>query len=208
MSAIENLAPASAPSPAPRRSYLADDPAELAGLVRRAGRRDARAWEELVTRFDPRIRAAARGFRLSAADIDDVAQTTWLAALTHIHRIDKPEAIAVWLLVTARRAALRTLQRGTREVLADEPIGPPDPAPDSPAVALLAAERREAVRSAVRRLPERQRPVVAALLAPSGTTYAAVSQRLEIPLGSVGPARGRAIASLRRDPALAAVVSA
>jgi RNA polymerase sigma factor (sigma-70 family) len=185
-----------------------DDPALLAGLVRRAGERDSRAWDELVERFTPRLRAAARGFRLSAADVDDVVQTTWLAAFMHINRIEKPEAIAGWLLVTARRAALRTLQRSTREFVTDEPVGPDDPTPDAPAAALLSAERRDAVRSAVRRLPDTQRPVVEALLAPAGTSYAALSQQLGMPLGSVGPKRGRAIARLRRDPYLAAVVSA
>jgi len=185
-----------------------DDAAELAGLVRRAGERDDRAWEELVARFNPRLRAAARGFRLSPADIDDVVQTTWLAAFTHIDSIENPEAIAGWLLVTARRAALRTLQRGTREVVTDEPLGPDDPAPDSPAAALLEAERRDAVRSAVRRLPAGQRPFVEALLAPAGTSYASLSQRLGMPVGSVGPKRGRVIARLRRDARLAAVVAA
>ena len=112
-----------------------DDTAALARLVRRAADGDSRAWDELVVRFNPRLRAAARGFRLGAADVEDVVQTTWLAAFTHIHRIEKPEAIAGWLLVTARRAALRTLQRGMREVVTDELPAPRDPAPDSPAAA-------------------------------------------------------------------------
>jgi len=194
--------------PAGLARVQSDDPEALARLVRRAAERDPSAWDELVTRFNPRLRAAARGFRLSAADVDDVVQATWLAALMYIDRIERPEAIAAWLLVTARRAALRTLQRGAREVVSDEHLVPREPAPDSPAAALLEAERREAVRSAVRRLPAGQRPVVAALLAPAGITYAAVSRGLGMPLGSVGPARGRAIARLRRDPVLAAVVSA
>jgi RNA polymerase sigma factor (sigma-70 family) len=185
-----------------------DDAAALARLVRRAAQGESRAWDELIVRFNPRLRAAARGFRLSAADVEDVVQTTWLAAFTHIDRIEKPEAIAGWLLVTARRAALRTLQRTAREVVTDEPPAPREPEPDSPATALIEAERRDAVRSAVRRLPDRQRPLVDALLTPAGTSYVAVSQRLGMPLGSIGPTRGRVIARLRRDPELAAVMSA
>lgn len=112
--------------------FQADDPEALARLVRRAAKRDPSAWDELVTRFNPRLRAAARGFRLSAADVDDVVQATWLAALMYIDRIERPEAIATWLLVTARRAALRTLQRGAREVVSNEHLVPREPAPDSP----------------------------------------------------------------------------
>jgi RNA polymerase sigma factor (sigma-70 family) len=194
-------------SAAPSASQ-ADGAALLAGLVRRARQRDSRAWDELVARMTPSLRAAARGFRLSSADVEDVVQSTWFAAFTHIDRIEKPEAIAGWLLVTARRAALRTLQRGVRELVTDEPVGRHDATPDSPAAALLEAERRDAVRSAVRRLPASQRPLVEALLAPAGTSYATVSQRLGMPLGSIGPKRGRAIARFRRDRRLVAVLSA
>lgn len=203
-----HLAAVSSGGALPATASHGDGAASLVGLVRRARRRDSRAWEELVARFTPDLRAAARGFRLGAADVEDVVQTTWLAAFTHIDRIEKPESIGGWLLVTARRAALRTLQRGTRELVTDNPVGPYDPTPDSPAAGLLEAERRDAVRSAVRRLPDNQRPLVEALLAPAGPSYAAVSQRLGMPLGSVGPKRGRAIARLRRDRRLAAVITA
>jgi len=96
------------------------DSEALARLVHAAAARDERAWEALYARFTPTIRAAARGFRLCPADVDDVVQQTWLAALRRIGALERPEAIGAWLLVTARRQALRTLQRGAREVLTDE----------------------------------------------------------------------------------------
>src|SRR5437763_12773532 len=173
-------------TPAPR-----DDPAAIARLVRRAAAGEGRAWDELVARFSPRMRSAARGFRLSSSDVDDVVQAAWLAAFSHIDRIQKPEAIGAWLLVTVRRAALRNLQRQTREVLTDDPQGPTEPDSAGPANVLIEAERRTAVLAAVRRLPDRHRPLVDPAVADSGTSYVELSARLGMPVGSIGPTRGR-----------------
>lgn len=46
----------------------------LSELVQAARSRDPQAWESLVTRFSPTLRAVARDYRLSAADVDDVVQ--------------------------------------------------------------------------------------------------------------------------------------
>src|SRR4051812_30994918 len=80
---------------------------ELGERVRDAASGDGDAWRELVARFTPAIEATARGFRLNTADVEDVTQATWLAAYTHIHQLRQPEAIGGWLLVTARREAIR-----------------------------------------------------------------------------------------------------
>ena len=39
-------------------------------------------------------------------------------------------------------------------------------------------------------------------------SYAEISARLGIPVGSIGPTRGRCLDKLRSDPAIAAVISA
>ena len=38
--------------------------------------------------------------------------------------------------------------------------------------------------------------------------YAEISARLGIPVGSIGPSRGRCVEKLRRDPAIAALIDA
>jgi hypothetical protein len=38
--------------------------------------------------------------------------------------------------------------------------------------------------------------------------YAEISARLGIPVGSIGPSRGRCVEKLRRDPAIAALIGA
>jgi RNA polymerase sigma factor (sigma-70 family) len=172
---------------------------ELGPLVVAAKAGDRRSWELLVTHFTPKLRSLGRGYRLREADVDDIVQETWTAALTHIDRIRVPDAFGGWLLVTARRASLRVIERNRREVVAiDEhvPTGVTARTPDS---ALLEHEDRIAVNTAVERLPERQSMIVRALLLDSGTSYADLADRLRIPLGSIGPTRERALARLRRE---------
>jgi hypothetical protein len=65
----------------------------LSALVSAAYDGDAGAWEALVARFTPTIRGVVGGYRLNPADVDDVVQATWAAALAHIGRIRQPEAI-------------------------------------------------------------------------------------------------------------------
>jgi RNA polymerase sigma factor (sigma-70 family) len=183
------------------------DSEPLSALVRAAAARDDRAWQELYSRFTPTLRAAARGFRLCPADVDDVVQQTWLAALRHIHTIEKPEAICSWLLVTARREALRTMQRRVREVITDElpEYAVPQAAP--PESELIRDERRRAVHTAVRRLRGRKQLVLDALLQTPDASYVDLAQRLQMPIGSVGPTRERGLERLRSDRDLVATVA-
>ena len=178
------------------------DGAAAAKLACAAAAGDEQAWQQLVHRYSPALRGVARGFRLSAADVDDVVQTTWLAAVVHLNRLQKPEAIGGWLVTTARREALRTLQRQLRETLTDSPPEAAAPHREQPDQLLLDSERGHALRTAVGRLPDRQRRLLNTLLATPKTSYAKVSMDLQMPIGSIGPTRDRGLMRLRHDPTL------
>jgi len=172
---------------------------ELGPLVEAAKAGDRQAWELLVTHFTPKLRSVIRGYRLGEADVDDIVQETWTAALAHIDRIRVPEAFGGWLLVTARRASLRVIERSRREVVASDEHLPNDVTERTPDSALLEDEDRIAVNTAVERLPERQSTIVRALLLDPGTSYADLAETLRIPIGSIGPTRERALSRLRRE---------
>jgi RNA polymerase sigma factor (sigma-70 family) len=180
---------------------------DLSHLAREAAAGDERAWTDLVHRLDGVLHTVARRYRLGAADVDDVVQTTWLRALAHLERLNDPAAIAGWLIVTARREAMRTLQRATREVLTDdsETIDEPDFA--GPDAVAIERERRAAVHGAVERLPGRQRRLLSSMLATPSPSYEQLSSRLAMPVGSIGPTRDRALAQLREDPELERVIA-
>jgi RNA polymerase sigma factor (sigma-70 family) len=181
--------------------------ADLAPLVRAAAAGDERSWNALVTGLDGVLRGVVRGYRLPSADVDDVVQTTWLRALEHMRRLQDPGAIAGWLVVTARREAMRTLQRGVREVLTEEPANGEAAGDASPEAILMARERQAALHGAVARLAGRQRTLLTSMLAASEPDYEELSSVLDMPVGSIGPTRKRALARLREDIRLEEVMS-
>jgi DNA-directed RNA polymerase specialized sigma24 family protein len=62
---------------------------------------------------------------------------------------------------------------------------------------LLAHENAQAVRAALARLPGHWRRLVEMLMADPPASYAEISDQLGLPVGSIGPTRGRCMARLR-----------
>jgi RNA polymerase sigma factor (sigma-70 family) len=180
--------------------------AELERTVRAARSGDTRAWAALLERFTSRVRHVARRHRLRAEDVDDVVQTTWLRLLEHLDGVREPAALGAWLETTARRECLRTLRSGEREAPTDVELFADIAAPPMEASALEAAERREALAHAVKRLPRRQRALLRLLLDDPAPSYFEIASTLDMPIGSIGPTRARCLARLRQDLQLARVL--
>lgn len=176
--------------------------ADLTALVEAARAGDDAAWRCLVTRFERRLRDVVRSYRLSAADVDDVLQTTWLRLFSHIGEIREPAAIGGWLATTARRECLRLLQGPMREQLSDDPDLGEQREQDGPETELLAAERHAVLNRALETLPERHRRLMTMLASDATPDYHHISQALAMPIGSIGPIRARSIARLLRHPEL------
>jgi RNA polymerase sigma factor (sigma-70 family) len=171
----------------------------VADLVARAADGDRRAWERLVDQFARLIWSITADFKLTESDAADVAQTTWLRLLEHIHRIEHPDRVGSWLAATARNECLRSLAARKRVVLGhDDAEGDSAPA-YGPEIdeGLLAAERAQVVRDALSRLPRRWQRLLEMLMADPPASYADISDELELPIGSIGPTRGRCLAQLR-----------
>lgn len=174
---------------------------ELVDLVRRARAGDDDAWEELVDRFRGLIAAITRSFRLAPGDAADVAQTTWLRLFESIDRVREPDRLAAWIGTTARRECLRLLRLSAREQPTEEPVRDEEtPTFAAPGRELITAEERAVLWSAVHALPDRHRRLMSVLLATPTPSYATVAAALDMPVGSIGPTRIRALERLRRDP--------
>lgn len=178
---------------------------DVVAVVMAARRGDPSAWSRLVRRFEPMLRQVARSYRLADADVDEVVQMTWLELLNAIHAIREPAAIGGWLATVARRNAMRRRQVHVREQLTDDPALGDDPDCDEPAAIVLHAERRAILAEAVATLPDRQRRLLTVLLTQPTLDYREVSRVLSMPVGSIGPIRGRALARLASDTQLRAL---
>jgi RNA polymerase sigma factor (sigma-70 family) len=171
----------------------------VASLVRRAAEGDRQAWERLVDQYARLIWSITGEFRLVESDAADVAQTTWLRLLEHIDRIQYPDRVGSWLAATARNECLRSLASHKRIVLGHDDTELGDAVAQEPEVDahLLADERAEVVRAALSRLPGRWQRLLEMLMADPPASYAEISDQLDLPIGSIGPTRGRCLARLR-----------
>ena len=189
--------------PSQRHPGMATIPAmgdlDLGLLVKAAAAGDRTAWERLVDRFSGLVWAVTRSYRLGLADADDVFQATWLRLVEHLDRIQAPERLGSWLATTARREALAVLRRSGRYVLADEPaLDRPDDLGRAPEHLVVEAERHALLWRALDSLSERCRQLLRLLVADPAPTYLEVSAAIDMPVGSIGPIRGRCLEALRR----------
>lgn len=172
---------------------------DVTRLMRRAADGDTRAWEGLIDKYGRLIWSITRDFKLRESDAADVFQTTWMRLVEHIDRIEHADRVGSWLAATARNECLRCLASHKRLVLAAEDMDFDRPDGHSPEVdeALLAGERARTVREALTHLPHRWQRLMNMLMADPPASYTQISDELGLPVGSIGPTRGRCLARLR-----------
>lgn len=173
-----------------------------ADLVRAASTGDQAAWDAIVDRYSGLVWAVARAHRLGEADAADVFQTVWLRLVEHLGRIREPEHLGGWLSSTARHECLRMLRLGGRELASEDvdvrvETDPQRRAEPTPEQVFLASERRAEVLAAFARLPARCQSLLRLLVVDPQPHYAEISAALDMPVGSIGPTRGRCLAVLR-----------
>jgi RNA polymerase sigma factor (sigma-70 family) len=165
------------------------------------------AWRAVVDRFDPGLHAAARGYGLDAATVDDAVQQTWLAAVTHLAALRETAALAGWLHRILHRECLRAVHRSHREVpVLERELGDPLASarvalraapPQPPEEQVIRTAQLAALRAAVRLLPSREQALMTLLSDAREHSYTEIARTLGLPVGSIGPTRARCIAKLR-----------
>lgn len=171
---------------------------DLGVLVAEARTGSSAAWEVLVDRFSGLSAAMARRCRLSDADVAEVCQTTWLRLVENLDRIEQPERIGAWLATTSRRESLRIATRNTVVVSSIEEMDLADDQSDPPDASILREEQVSAVRVAAEQLSPRCRRLLGLLMSDDDLPYAQIAEQLNMPIGSIGPTRGRCLEQLRQ----------
>jgi RNA polymerase sigma factor (sigma-70 family) len=179
-------------------SSEADD---IGRLVLAAADGTQAAWDELVERFGGLVWHVARSYRLGQADAADVSQTVWLRLVESLPKLREPAAVGGWLATTARNECLRVLRRSGREVVDDsiDLLERSDGEESSPEQIVERGEQSRLVAVALERLSQRCRTLLRALAYSPERSYLEVSEALGMPVGSIGPTRGRCLEQLRRE---------
>jgi RNA polymerase sigma factor (sigma-70 family) len=171
----------------------------VTALVNAAAAGDQRAWDALVQAFGPMIWAIAHAHRLRDADAADVSQATWLALLEHLGDLNDQARLGAWLATTARRECLRVLRQKERRVLLGDDCPEHESSDPSPCDELLVSERDAALWRSFERLRPSDQALLRLLMAEPRPAYEEISAALDMPIGSIGPTRQRALARLREQ---------
>lgn len=159
---------------------------------------DFDAMGELVSLLAPILWHTVRAQRLNTQAAEDVLQSTWLTLVRHADSITDPRAVLQWLMVAARREAWRVLRGQARqapyEIAEDAMQVPENELPEN--VTLRDAEQ-ELLWTHVNELPERCRELLRVIAFADRPDYANLARSLGMPVGSIGPTRGRCLAKLR-----------
>jgi RNA polymerase sigma factor (sigma-70 family) len=149
------------------------------------------------------IQSIVRRFNLTRQDAEDVTQTVWLRLLEKLDRVRDPRALPGWIFTTTRNEVVNAIRRSRKadlvgddysELHADEEIALPS---DDSEV------RKQALLEALSELSDLQQRLVGMLIEDPQPSYSEISRRLNIPVGSIGPNRARALNRLRRSRSLA-----
>ncbi len=163
------------------------------GLIERARRGDAEAFEVLVREGMPTVYRRALAILGSEADARDAAQETFVAAWRELPRLREPERYDAWLARIALNACRMALRRRGRVREIEVPARFDPPAPDR----VGGIADADAVRRAFRRLGVDQRSILV-LHHVEGLPVARIAAVLDVPPGTVKSRLFGARAALER----------
>ena len=164
---------------------------------------DVRAMDELVDLLTPVLWHTARAQGATDALAQDAVQTAWLRLVENAERIKDSQAVMGWLIVTVRRETWRVHKaHGREDHDIDENLT--DDTPD-PSTLVLRREGHRVLWRHFQNLSPKCQALLRVIAFAERPDYAAVSESLKMPMGSIGPTRGRCLAKLRTalasDPA-------
>jgi RNA polymerase sigma factor (sigma-70 family) len=174
-------------------------PEAIAKIVEAAASGDQRAWDGLIGEFAGLIWAIARAHRLVDADAADVAQATWLRLFENLGRLHDPGRVGAWLATTARRECLRVLRASMRSLPVGDEIPDRECSDPRPGDALITGERDRALWRSFSGLRASDQALLRLLVADPAPAYDEIASALDMPIGSIGPTRQRALRRLSEE---------
>jgi RNA polymerase sigma factor (sigma-70 family) len=161
---------------------------------------DPAGLDALVAVMTPVLWQVVRAHRLPAEVAEDVLQTTWLALVRSRDGVAEATAVGGWLTTTARREAWKVARATLRaQPTEDDELARRLPEAGSAEADVVRRDGDRRLWAAVDRLPERCRRLLRIVAFEHRPDYTAVAAHLEMPVGSIGPTRGRCLQKLRTE---------
>ena len=161
-----------------------------AELVARCRAGDEQAWAELVQRFSRYVYAIAiQGFRLSEADAEDVFQEVFARTYERLDKLRNDSAVKPWIAQLTRNLCIDKLRDRARVEPTEEVDGGKDETLAELDLALTVREALAAVGEPCSDLLDR--------FFTRDESYKTISERLEIPPGTIASRISRCLVKLR-----------
>ena len=170
-------------------------------LIRACRTGDPRSWRLVVDKYERLVYSIPLNYRLSRADAADVAQLTFTILIQSLDSLSDDSNLGGWLATVARRHTWRLLERKRREETGKEEdlagsaalVGKPG------ADSVEHWELTQWLHEGLSLINEPCRNLLNALyFDEEQPSYADISDRLDIPVGSIGPTRARCLQRLRK----------
>ena len=167
---------------------------------------DRACLDELVSLLSPLLWHTVRAQGVDRLAAEDVVQTIWMRLLHSSGSIREPQTIVKWLITAARREAWRVTKQTrtdgvrTTALLGEEGqelIDLPVQRAELPEETLFRSTRQRVLWHHVHSLPARCRELLRVIAFADRPDYASLADSLGMPVGSIGPTRGRCLAKLR-----------
>lgn len=154
----------------------------------------------MLDKYERLVFSIPLNYGLSREDAADIVQITFSILLQSLDSLDDDSRLGAWLATVARRHTWRMMEKARREGTGKER----DVAESAALIGKSgddSVERWvliETLHGGLSLLTEQCRKLLLALyFDPRQPSYAEVSERLGMPLGSIGPTRARCLKSLR-----------
>jgi len=172
-------------------------------LVKACREGDESAWEAITYRYQKLLFSIPRRAGLSSDLAADVLQDVFTTLYIKLDLLEKPEYLKAWLITTTRHKTIHLITRETRGRPVSIGEDEDDPARhivDKGPLAdemLIRFEREDQIERAFKEIDDRCRQLLIMLyLEEEKVPYAEIAERLEIPVGSIGPTRARCLQKL------------
>lgn len=173
--------------------------AESADLFRRWRAGDGGALDALVRTLSPVLWHVVRAYGLDEGRAQDVVQSTWLTFVRRQESISEPQAVGAWLTTTARREAWRTAKADGLSSSADDSVLEASlPTSESAEARFVESDDQDRLWNTVHLLSPRCQRLMRIIAFDPRPDYRSIAEELEMPVGSIGPTRGRCLAKLKQ----------
>ena len=159
----------------------------------------AECWAALIDRYRRLIYSVPRRFGLHADHADEIFQRTCISLFDSLSGLRNIDRITGWISVTAANHARMMIRANRRRTDAD-PEWFDEGIDEPPADELARVEEAALLRASLNRIDARCRRLLEVLYFDRESLgYDAISKRLGMPRGSIGPTRARCLDKLRRQ---------